>query len=350
MYYYYAVKTEIELVNFNKYMVDTSGVIRNKRTGSVINIRKNKSGYNIAVVKDDSGKRRTVLVGRLIASLRGPPPTAFHTADHIDRNRNNDILDNIRWASKKEQSDNRVRPETFKTAYIVVKDGIEKTVKEWVEHFRGQNNTFGREYTEGMISYYAQKKQHGFSYKEYPNLQGEVWKEIINSKSSSGYWEISNMNRVKHVTKFAENVISDERICLSNGYPSININGRTCPCHILVFKTFFPDEYVNKKPGDMILHEDDDKLDFRPHKLRIGTRSENGKDAHDNGKYDDAKCTRMKCVSYIDGVFEKEYDSRRDALEYLVSKGFEKAQCGSISRAISGKLNTVYGRTWENTR
>jgi hypothetical protein len=44
----------------------------------------------------------------------------------------------------------------------------------------------------------------------------------------------------------------------------------------------------------MVLHEDDDKEDFRPHKLRLGTRSDNAKDAHDNGKFDSTKRTWVK--------------------------------------------------------
>lgn len=60
----------------------------------------------------------------------------------------------------------------------------------------------------------------------------------------------------------------------------------------------------------MVLHEDDDKLDFRPHKLRLGTSSQNSRDAYNNGKQSE----RVKCASYIDGVLEKEHLSQSDAL------------------------------------
>jgi len=101
----------------------------------------------------------------------------------------------------------------------------------------------------------------------------------------------------------------------------------------------------------MVLHNEDDKLDFRPEMLRLGTRSENGKDAHDNGKHDGTLTARQKCESYIDGVLEKEHESQLDAAEYLRSIGFDTANNQNIGIALNGtKKNgspkVRYGRTW----
>jgi hypothetical protein len=115
--------------------------------------------------------------------------------------------------------------------------------------------------------------------------------------------------------------------------------------------TFFPEEWANKKPGEMVCHKEDDKLDFRPEMLYLGTASQNGKDAHDNGKFDGTKNARKKCESYIGGVLEKEHESQLDAAEYLRSVGFDKAKHNSISIALSGTRKNGspkvrYGRTW----
>jgi hypothetical protein len=240
-------------------------------------------------------------------------------------------------------------PEIQKTAFIIIKDGIEKTSKEWVEHLKDQRNHMGREYTNGMIIKYAQKKQHGFSYKEYPDLPDEIWKEIIGSKNSRDCWEVSDMNRFKYITNHAKNVLSGERLGLMAGYPIIGINGKNWLCHILAFMTFFPDEYANKNPDEMVLHENDDRLDFRPYKLRLGTQSENSVDAHNNGKYDGTKSARMKCVSYIDGVYEIMHDSQDDAVKYLRHIGYNKASGGNINNALNDKYksNFAYDRTWK---
>jgi len=315
----------------------------------------NEEGYHIVGVRDASGKKHGILIGRAIAStFIGPPPTKAHTADHKDKNRANDTLENIRWLCKRGQRINQERLDTQKNAFLVDRDGEEKTLKEWADYFNSndEKNHMGREYTLAMIQQYAQKRQHGFSYKEYPDLPGEVWKDVEGSKNKQGMWKISNMNRIKYVTKFAENVLEGERLGLNNGYPTIYFNGKHWYLHIVVFMTFFPDEWTKKKPDEMVLHKEDDRMDFRPEMLRLGTRSENGKDAHDNGKHDGTLSARQKCESYIDGVLEKEHESQEAAAEYLRSeKGIDKASHKRISDALSGTRKDGspkirYGRTW----
>ena len=253
--YYFVIAKVIVHVIFNKYTIDENGVVRNKKTGEAVRPSTDEAGYRRVSVLDASGKSRKIRVARALAStFLGPPPTKEHTADHIDRNRENDILSNIRWATKEEQNNNQERPDEYKTAFLVVHSGDEKTFKEWAEYFnsKGEKNPYGREYTIKMIATYAQKKQHGFSYKEYPDLPGEVWKDVEGSKTKRGMWRVSNMNRVKYVTKFAENVLEKDRLGLCGGYPTIGINGKNWSLHVVAFVTFFPDEWANKKPDELV--------------------------------------------------------------------------------------------------
>lgn len=330
---------------FNKYTLYHFGFVRNRITGLVLT-NSHRGTYNVVSIYDDEGKQVQIRIARAIAStFIGPPPTLEHTADHKNKKSDDDTLDNIRWLDKSGQSLNQERPEIKKSAFIIIKEGIEKTASDWVEHLKNKKNHLNHKYTEGMITKYAQKKQHGFSYKEYPNLPNEIWKIIRGSETTrGGYWKISDMNRVKYVTKFAESVLSGTRLRLTNdGYPKIAIG----KCHILMFKTFFPDEYANKKPGEIILHEDDNKLDFRPSKLRLGTRSDNAIDAYNNGCYDGTKTAQMKCASFVDGVFEKEYISQEEAVRYLKSLGYDRSVHNNIGKALGGTLKTSYGRTWK---
>jgi hypothetical protein len=333
-------------VIFNKYTIDTSGIVRKKKTGDQLSTHK-VGKYNRCGVVDDNDKQRMVSIGRALASTYiGPPPTLKHTVDHEDKNSNNDTCENIRWLCKKGQRYNQERPETQKSAFVIVKDGNEKTIKEWVEYLKDRKNHLKHEYTANMIRDYSNRKQHGFSHKIYLDLPGEVWKEIVGSKNKTGRWEISNMSRVKYITKHAENMLSGERLRLTdNGYPTIFINGKNMYCHILAFKTFFPEEYAFKKPGEIVKHIGDNKLDFSPHKLQLGTHSENQLESHDNGKRDGTKTRRTKCASYINGVLEKEHLSQTDAAKYLKSVGFDKASYTGIGNALKGKF--AYGRTWQ---
>lgn len=334
-------------VIFEKYTIDTNGVIKNKNTGHILKRFKNGE-YNRCSVRDYNGKKRNILIGpAILSTFAGRPPSQAHTADHKDGNPNNDILENLHWLDRPGQNINQVRSETQKSAFIIVKDNHERTVNEWFDNLKREKNPFGRVYTTGMIIYYAQTKQYGFSYKEYPDIEGEVWKEIIGSKTTRGRWEISNMNRVKYITKHAENVLSDERLCLMNGYPRFVLGN----CHVIAFATFFPEDWANKKPEEIVKHAKDNKLDFRPHMLQLGTHRENANEAYDNGKHDGKTCARMKCASYINGMLEKEHISQSDATRYLKSIGFEKACSKSIGQALKAYLKeeilTRYGRTWK---
>jgi len=332
---------------FKKYTIDTFGIIKTVKTGKTPSY--GNGSYNKCAVYDDKGKQHMILIGRAVAStFLGKPPTPGHTTDHIEsEQKKNDALSNIRWLCKSGQNNNRIMPEIYKAAFLIVKNGVEKTVNEWVAHMNAVKMPKERKFTKGMISMYAQQNQHGFKYKEYPDLEGEDWKEIEGSETEKGHWKISNMNRVKFITNHAENVVWGERLGhTNNGYPTIKINGRRCYCHILAFEAFNP---TVKRGNMMVLHEDDNKEDFRPQKLRLDTASANGKDSHVNGKRDGTKTARMRCASYINSVLEKDdYLSLTDAAEYLKSKGYPNASPSGISKALSGKYKhkTMYGRTW----
>jgi len=340
--YYYV---DGNYATFNKYTIDNTGIVQNKKTGKELSY-KLLNGYYIVGVQNDDGKQCHISVARAVASaFLGKPPTLQHTVDHIVSNQKlNNAISNIRWASKSEQIVNRTITDTNKSAFIIMKDKHEMTAREWVIRLKDTNNPFGRTYTVSMIKKYAQKKQHGFSYKEYLNLEGEVWKEIKNSKNNKGHWwEISDKSRMKYITNHASNVLYGDRLRLVNGYPTISINGKHMSCHILSYEAFYPDI----ARGDlMILHKHDDKSDFSPQNLRLGSASENSSDAHNNGKYNGTKSARKRCASYIDGILEKEHDSMSAAVEYLQDNGHKKAKKSAISMALAGILKSAYGRTW----
>ncbi|AGE59019.1 hypothetical protein PBCVOR070422_206R [Paramecium bursaria Chlorella virus OR0704.2.2] len=332
---------------FSKYTISTSGIIQNKKSMKPFSYRIN-DGYYIVSVQDDVGKPWTISVARAVAStFLGKPPTIHHTADHIisDEKLNNDVS-NIRWASKSDQNANQNRRDTLKSAFVIVKDDMEMTVKEWVAHLIGIKNPFGRDYTASMVNQYASKKQHGFSYKEFVDLPGEVWKYVKDSESPRGdRWEISNMNRVKYITKYANNILSGDNLCLLVGYPVVCINGKKRLCHIIAFDAFHPDV---ARDGLVVRHKNDDRLNFQPENLILGTMSDNSKDAYDNGKYDGTKSARVKCASFIDGILEKDFSSLSDATKYLKTKGYTNAKVTGVSRVLTGERNTAYGRVWKN--
>jgi hypothetical protein len=328
---------------FDNYTIDENGDIMNNM-GKVMTRCVTAGGYNDVGVYDTAGKQRHISVGRAIAStFIGKPPTRNHTADHADQNRLNDVLTNIRWAGKSEQSKNRTMPSVFKTAFRIIRNGVEHSAKDWVEVYKKPN---GEKYTAKCILNYARQQKYGFEYKTFTSLRGEMWRAISWSKNSQGEWHISSRSRMKYKTKHAENVLNADELSKASGYPVMVINGRQWYCHELSFMTFRPREYATKTPNEMILHKEDDKLDFNPFRLRLGTMSENAIDARDNGKYDNTKTARKAVVSHVNDDFEKEHESISVAVRYLRDNGYPRAVASAVVLALREGV-TRYGRTWK---
>ncbi|AGE50334.1 hypothetical protein ATCVCanal1_858L [Acanthocystis turfacea Chlorella virus Canal-1] len=299
--------------------------------------------YRVSVRHE--GNQRKILVGRALAStFLGKPPTLQHTADHKDKNSLNDTLENIRWLCKPGQRKNQTRPTDYKSAFIIVKDGVEFTAKGWTDVFKKPN---GDKYSKKTIREYAKQQKHGFKYKDFSDIPGEEWKVVPKTKNKMGEWFISNTNRMKYKSPYAENVISVDQLCKDKGYPVVGINGKTTRCHDLSMMIFRPEEYATKRLDFIILHENDDRLDFRPSKLRWGTPPENTTDAHKNGKFDGKKKARRPVASYIDGEFEREHESLGDAVRYLKENGYSDASAKIISNVVENN-NARYDRTWKN--
>lgn len=322
-----------ELVSLDNYVL-RDGKIINKKTRKILSYRQNSRGdYRCTVYIN--GKKKAITVARAaLATLVGPPPTPDHTADHIDRIPENNSIGNLRWVTKSDQSMNQTRPKIYKSAFIIVKDGVEKTSKEWAEELGCHHKTVLRN---------ARNKMNSFSFKEYPDLPGEVWKIVERSDNSQGFWEVSDKLRARYTTKHASIVF--DTFCLQSGYPTIGINGKIKRLHILTFEAFNPGVIV--ADGKVVRHLDDDKLNFAPENLAVGTSSQNGKDAHDNGRYDGMKSARRSVTSYINDVKEREFASLADAVEYLKSIGYPKADKGGISKFINTS-SIRYGRRWNS--
>jgi hypothetical protein len=334
---------------FDKYEIDMFGGIYNKKSGKKLAPGKSAQ-YDRVSVFDSIGKARGIFVSRAVVStFHGPPPTKEHSTEHIDcTNKNNDIVCELTWMDPIGQVKNRNQPEEYINAFIIVRGALEMTNKGWIRHLSKEKNHMGREYTESMIKHYARQKQHGFSYKVYDDLPEEKWYKVIDSENKMGHWEISDQNRIAYVSSHARNVIDSTRFGFKGKYPTIGINGKNRLLHDVAFEAYYPKAYAEKMPHEIILHKNDDKLDFRPHVLSIGNASKNAKDAHDNGCHIGTKNARMACCSYVDGVFEKMHESQDAAVKYLRANEYPKVSQGHISTALGSKtVLTRYGRTWK---
>jgi hypothetical protein len=340
---------------FENYTIDTKCVIFSKFSNKEL-AQKIDNGYMRFCVRYEKKSYMLSVARAMLSTFVGAPQTIVHTADHINSKQSmNNKLYNLRWATKNEQALNQERPVSYKSAFLIMKDDIEMTANDWVSYF---DKVFGEKYNAKKISNIARNKINGFSYKEYPDLPGEEWIQYGYNKNEVIY-KISNTNRIKYKTKYAEHVISSEFMHRASGYPVVSIDGKQQYAHVIVFKLFYPDLWNNKTDKEFVLHEDDNKLDFRPGKLRLGTASENGHDAYNNKKYNGTKTERKVCRMYdVNENLIKEFFGSSYAADYIISLKISYASKIIIARKIRAVLDifcidgitpkTAFGYIWKS--
>ena len=96
----------MEIQGYENYLIYEDGRVYSKNIKDFMNPI--LMPYNYKRIKlSHNAKYKSFLIHRLVALHYIPNPDNKETVDHIDRNPLNNSISNLRWATKKEQANNR---------------------------------------------------------------------------------------------------------------------------------------------------------------------------------------------------------------------------------------------------
>ena len=90
-----------------KYQISQFGNIRNKNTKQLLYQHLNTTGYKVITLQLDNNTAKSFRVNRLMALTFHENPNNKPVVDHKDRDTQNNHVDNLRWATYKENANNR---------------------------------------------------------------------------------------------------------------------------------------------------------------------------------------------------------------------------------------------------
>ena len=92
--------------NYDNYVVSSFGRVKNTKTGKVLKASDNGHGYLIIDLYENA-IRKSYQVHRLVANAFINNPDNKNCVDHKDNNRTNNNISNLRFATSKENNQNR---------------------------------------------------------------------------------------------------------------------------------------------------------------------------------------------------------------------------------------------------
>jgi len=95
-----------EIVGYPGYKVSNLGRVMGIH-GKILAGSKTQHGYKTVLICPDVNTRKRLLIHRIVATAFIDNPDNKPTVDHIDRNKNNNCVENLRWATNHENNMNK---------------------------------------------------------------------------------------------------------------------------------------------------------------------------------------------------------------------------------------------------
>lgn len=184
----------------------------------------------------------------------------------------------------------------------------------------------------------------------------EIWKEI---KNYEGFYEVSNLGRVRRVDRYATFGIPKDEIKFHkgrilkqnlkrNGYFAIvlskNFEAKTIYVHRLVAIAFVEGQ---TEENNYIDHINCNKQDNRAENLEWVSSKENSRRAKQNNLYNPPNRKQVRCKQ-LNKVFQSSYEAAEFLnKEYFGNTKLVKSIAAKIRSCCCGFQKNAYNFTWE---
>lgn len=204
------------------YSVSSLGRVQNDATNKILKGTYARNEYH-SVQLVINGKPKSLMTHRLVAEAFIPNQNNYQIVDHIDRNKHNNNVTNLRWV----------------TDSLNIRNSTRKT--------NGVSQNF---YFEGDID------------------------NFVNLSHSDGKYLVSELGVV--INKNTHRILKGSE---RNGYVRFDLKNKPCSAHCLIWESF-----NGPIPAGFIIdHINGNRSDNRLENLRLVTQSENMKNSYDNG-------------------------------------------------------------------
>lgn len=323
---------------FSQYEVSSYGQIRNLSTSYILRGSIHSDGYRKFCLTSDTGQRKFLYCHRLVALAFLSNPDNKDTVDHIDRNKQNNRVDNLRWLSHKEQNLNRNNSVGKNRGRSILQyDKSGDLITSWESAAEAERGL-------GIDTRRIIDSCRGHTHKD----TGFIWKykEEIDSSEGNEIWKNITLDGWENYSVSSTGKVkrNDGRILkgtIRHGYHEVSIRKGESKLSQRVHR-LVANEFLEKVTDDLVVnHKNGNKLDNNVDNLEWVTIADNNRHAVETGLR--TKTGKERCIIQLSSIGE-EIARHPSIIEAQRQTGVCRQSIGKVCR---GERKQAGGFIWQ---